>query len=131
MLVPILALADSAKALVANASGDVQRVRSLWQASMVITGGLMSAWIALVPAFPSFAETLAADEETVRWAVTAFYSFPTCSSPSTPSPTASSMEGKTKYLAYQSLLTNGTVYVAAFLLYVLGAWSRVMRLTLS
>ena len=31
--------------------------------------------------------------------------------------------GKTKYLAYQAILTNGTVYLAAFLLYVCGAWS--------
>ena len=31
--------------------------------------------------------------------------------------------GKTKYMAYQSLLTNGTVYVGAFLLYAVGAWS--------
>lgn len=126
MLVPVLALADSAKALVANASGDVKKVRSLWQVSMVITAGMMAVWIALVPAFPSFAGALADDEETVRWAVTAFgilfvpyvlLSFNTVTD------SVFYGIGKTKYLAYQSLLTNGTVYVAAFLLYVLGAWS--------
>ena len=31
--------------------------------------------------------------------------------------------GKTKYLAYQVILTNGTVYLVAFLLYMGGAWS--------
>ena len=126
MLVPVLALADSAKALVANASGDVQKVRSLWQASMVITGAMMAVWIALVPAFPSFAGALANDEETVRWAVTAFgilfvpyvlLSFNTVTD------SVFYGIGRTKYLAYQSLLTNGTVYLSAFLLYVLGAWS--------
>ena len=30
--------------------------------------------------------------------------------------------GLTKYMAYQSMLTNGTVYVAAFLFYVSGTW---------
>ena len=33
MLVPVLAFADSAKALVANASGNIERVKSLWRAS--------------------------------------------------------------------------------------------------
>lgn len=31
--------------------------------------------------------------------------------------------GQTIYLAYQSIITNGTVYVAAFALYVTGTWS--------
>ena len=31
--------------------------------------------------------------------------------------------GRTKYLAYQSFITNGTVYVVAFLLYVFGLWN--------
>ena len=41
MLVPVLAFADSAKALVANASHDTQRVKTLWYASMLITAGMM------------------------------------------------------------------------------------------
>ena len=49
MLVPVLALADTAKALVANASGDIRQVRTLWQASMVITAGMMVAWIVIAP----------------------------------------------------------------------------------
>ena len=72
MLVPILAFADSAKALVANASADIAQVRTLWQASMVITAGMMLIWIALAPAFPAFAGMLTDDPDTVKWAVTAF-----------------------------------------------------------
>ena len=30
--------------------------------------------------------------------------------------------GKTQYMAYQSVLTNGTVYLVAFLLYAAGLW---------
>ena len=125
MLVPVLAFADSAKALVANVSDDIQRVRTLWYASMLITAAMMLVWIALTPAFPSFAGALSSDEETVRWAITAFsilfvpyvlFSFNTVSD------SVFYGIGKTKYLAYQSLLTNGSVYLAAFLLYTSGIW---------
>ena len=125
MLVPVLAFADSAKALVANASDDLQRVKTLWYSSMLITAAMMVIWVALVPAFPTFAGALSDDEETVRWAVTAFgilfvpyvlFSFNTVID------SVFYGIGKTKYLAYQSLLTNGTVYLSAFLLYAFGIW---------
>ena len=106
MLVPVLAFADSAKALVANASDDLQRVKTLWYSSMLITAAMMVIWVALVPAFPTFAGALSDDEETVRWAVTAFgilfvpyvlFSFNTVID------SVFYGIGKTKYLAYQSL----------------------------
>ena len=31
--------------------------------------------------------------------------------------------GKTKYIAYQAIITNGTVYVVAFLAYLAGFWT--------
>ena len=125
MLVPVLALADSAKAMVANASDDPQRVKTLLCSSMLITAAMMAVWIAASPAFPSFAGTLTNDAETVRWAVTAFgilfvpyvlFSFNTVLD------SFFYGLGKTKYLAYQSILTNGSVYLVAFLLYAFGAW---------
>ena len=72
MLVPVLAFADSAKALVANASDNIPRVRTLWHASMVITAGMMLIWIVIVPIFPTAASLLSDDAETVDWAITAF-----------------------------------------------------------
>ena len=126
MLVPVLALSDTVKALVANAAGDWPRIRLLWHAAMLITAALMLVWLAAVPAFPAFAGVFTDDPETRQWAVTAFgilfvpyvmFSFNTV------------MDGvfygtgQTKYLAYQSVLTNGTVYLAAFLLYWTGAWA--------
>ena len=71
-MVPILAFADSAKALVANVSDDIQRVRTLWYASMLITAAMMIVWVVLTPVFPTFAGALSSDEETVNCAVTAF-----------------------------------------------------------
>ncbi|MCY3691494.1 MAG: MATE family efflux transporter [Chloroflexota bacterium] len=125
MLVPVLAFADSAKALIANASGDIARVRTLWHAAMVITSGMMVVWIALAPAFPTFARMLTDDLATVEWAITAFgilfvpyvlFSFNTVID------SVFYGLGKTQYMAYQSVLTNGTVYVVAFLLYTTGIW---------
>ena len=125
MLVPVLALADSAKALVANASNDLRQVRLLWQASMFIVALFIILWIAAVPGFEGFARFLSDDAEVVAYAVTAFgivfvpyvmFSFNTV------------MDaffyglGRTEYLAYQAIITNGTVYVFAFLLYVTGIW---------
>ena len=126
MLVPVLAFADSAKALVANAAGDLPRIRTLWHASMVITAGMMLIWIAVVPTFPAFTGVLTDDPETIQWAVTAFgillvpyilFSFNTVID------SVFYGIGQTKYLAYQAILTNGSVYLAAFLLYASGAWS--------
>jgi Na+-driven multidrug efflux pump len=125
MLVPVLAFADSAKALVANASGDLQRIRTLWHASMVVTAGIMIIWIAAVPAFRSVAGILTDDPETIEWAAIAFgilfvpyvlFSFNTVMD------SVFYGTGKTQYLAYQAVLTNGTVYAIAFLLYVTGVW---------
>ena len=125
MLVPVLAFADSAKALVANAADDIGRVRRLWQASMLITAAMMAVWIALAPAFPTFAGMLSDDPATVGWAVTAFgilfvpyvlFAFNTVTD------SVFYGLGKTHYMAWQSLLTNGTVYLIAFLLYSSGVW---------
>ena len=126
MLVPVLAFADSAKALVANSVGDLPRVRTLWHTSMIVTAAMMLVWIAVVPVFPGFAAILTDDSETIEWAVTAFgilfvpyvlFSFNTVID------SVFYGIGQTKYMAYQSILTNGSVYLGAFLLYVTGAWN--------
>ena len=125
MLVPILAFADSAKALVANSAGDIPRIRALWRSSMIITAAMMLAWVALFPFFPGIARLLTDDSATVNWAVTAFgilfvpyvlFAFNTVMD------SVFYGTGQTKYLAYQSVITNGTVYLAAFLLYASGIW---------
>ena len=125
MLVPVLALGDSAKALIANASADLPRVRALWRSSMIITAGIVVVWIAFAPAFPWAAAALNDDSATVEWAVTAFgilfvpyvlLAFNTITD------SVFYGIGRTKYLAYQSAITNGTVYLVGFLLYAAGLW---------
>ena len=52
LLVPVLAFAESAKALVANASGSVRDVRRLWAASMLITALILAAvWLPVLSLF--------------------------------------------------------------------------------
>lgn len=125
MLVPVLAFADSAKALVANAAHDLPQVRRLWLSAMTITAAMMLIWLALLPAFPAFARFLNDDPDTLRWAATAMgilfvpyvlFAFNTVID------SVFYGIGKTQYLAYQALLTNGTVYLAAFLFYIAGWW---------
>ena len=125
MLVPVLAFADSAKALVANAAHDLPQVRRLWLSAMTITAAMILIWLALLPAFPAFARFLNDDPDTLRWAATAMgilfvpyvlFAFNTVID------SVFYGIGKTQYLAYQALLTNGTVYLAAFLFYIAGWW---------
>ena len=92
---------------------------------MVITAGMMIVWVVLVPAFPAAAGVLSDDSESIKWAVTAFgilfvpyvlFSFNTVMD------SVFYGIGQTKYMAYQSIVTNGTVYLAAFLLYLSDVW---------
>ncbi len=85
----------------------------------------MLFWIAALPAFEGFAGLLNSDAATVEYAATALgilfvpyvlFSFNTVMD------SFFYGTGKTAYLAYQSIITNGTVYVAAFVLYITGAW---------
>ena len=125
MLVPVLAFADSGRALFANNSNKIERVRRLWRTSMIVIGLMMVLWLTFIPFWEMVARALNPDSSTVAYATTAFtilfipyalFSF---------NIVTDSMFyglGKTQYMAYQSVVTNGTVYVIAFVLYVLDVW---------
>jgi len=126
LLVPILALSESAKVLIANHSANLHKVRSLWYSSLVIGGVIVVLWLIFLPFWRSFAGFLNTNSAVVSLSVTAmsiliipyilfalnlitdsiFYGV-----------------GKTKYMAYQAIITNGTVYVAAFVAYITRLWS--------
>ena len=126
LLVPILALSESAKVLIANNYGNLSKVRVLWFSSMIIGGGFVLIWLILLPFWQSFAAFLNPNSEIVGYSVGAlailfvpyallafnlitdsiFYGI-----------------GKTQYMAYQSIITNGTVYVGAFIAYITGFWT--------
>jgi len=126
LLVPILALSESAKVLIANHSADLARVRTLWYSSLVIGGIIVLLWLIFVPFWGSFAAFLNSNSEVVNLSGQAmvllivpyillalnlvtdsiFYGV-----------------GKTKYMAYQAIITNGIVYVVAFIAYLTGFWT--------
>ena len=123
LLVPILALSESAKVLIANHSADLLKVRKLWYSSLVIGGMFLLLWLLFLPFWRSFAGFLNSNIEIVNISVEAmailiipymllalnlitdsiFYGV-----------------GKTRYMAYQAIITNGTVYVLAFIAYLMG-----------
>jgi Na+-driven multidrug efflux pump len=126
LLVPILALSESAKVLIANHSTDLARVRRLWFSSLAIGCVVVLLWLIFLPFWRSAAGFLNANNEFVNLSVQAmsilivpyillalnlvtdsiFYGV-----------------GKTRYMAFQAIITNGTVYVVAFLAYITGLWS--------
>jgi Na+-driven multidrug efflux pump len=125
LLVPFLALSESSKVLIANHSKNLVQVRRLWLASMLIGIVILIIWAALLPLWRPFAGILNSNTEMVNVSVQVmtlligpymlfalnnttdaiFYGL-----------------GKTKYIAYQNVITNGLVYGGAFVAYVTGLW---------
>ena len=125
LLVPILALSESSKVLIANNSANIIKVRSLWYSSLIIGSLFLLLWLIFLPFWRSFAGLLNSNAEVVNFSTTAmailivpyilfalnnvtdsvFYGV-----------------GKTQYQAYQAIITNGTVYVVAFVAYLIGLW---------
>jgi Na+-driven multidrug efflux pump len=126
MLVPILALAETTKVLIANHSTDIQKVRRLWFTALAVGAGVLLVWLILLPFWGRFAGLLNRNTEVVRLSLEAmailivpymlfalnlvtdaiFYGV-----------------GRTRYMAYQAIITNGTVYVVAFAAYMTKLWT--------
>ncbi len=126
LLVPVLALAETTKVLIANHSLNIQKVRNLWYSALIVGVGVLIIWLILLPFWHSFASLLNRNSEVVRFSTEAmmilivpymllalnlvtdaiFYGV-----------------GKTKYMAYQAIITNGTVYVVAFVAYLAELWT--------
>lgn len=126
LLVPILALAESTRVVIANHSEDIQKVRQLWYSALVIGGIIVVIWVILLPFWGNFASLLNSNVEMVEFSLDAmgilivpyillalnmitdsiFYGV-----------------GKTQYQAYQAIITNGSAYVIAFILYLTDVWT--------
>jgi Na+-driven multidrug efflux pump len=126
LLVPILALSESARVLIANHSEDLSKVKNLWYSSLTIGGIILVLWLIFLPFWSSIAGILNSNSEVVRVSTKAmallivpyillalntitdsiFYGL-----------------GKTKYQAYQAIITNGTVYLLAFIAYKTNTWN--------
>lgn len=127
LLVPILAFAESAKALVANVSGSLQDTRRLWISSMLITSLiLIIIWFPVLLFFGDIIESMTEDVNVLKFALLAFgiLLFPyVMFAFNTVTDSIFYGMGRTIYMAIQSAITNGTVYLGAFILYMSGTWS--------
>jgi Na+-driven multidrug efflux pump len=66
MLVPILALSESAKVLIANHSNDLVVVRKLWYSSLIIGGIIVILWLLCLPFWGRFAGFLNPNDTLVK-----------------------------------------------------------------
>jgi Na+-driven multidrug efflux pump len=126
LLVPILALSESSKVLIANHSADLSSVRMFWYSSLLIGGIIILLWLIFLPFWGSFAAFLNSNSEVVNYSIQAMalLIFPyILFALNNVTDSIFYGVGKTKYQAYQAIITNGTVYVVAFLLYLSDIWN--------
>ena len=126
MLVPVLALAETTKVLIANHSLNIRRMRNIWFAALIITGFVLVIWVGILPFIPSFARLLNSNPGVVDFSIKAVFMLIVpymLFSLNNVTDAIFYGVGKTKYLAYQSIIVNGTVYVLAFVAYLTGIWT--------
>jgi Na+-driven multidrug efflux pump len=125
LLVPVLALTESSRVLIANHSGDTLKVRNIWYSSLTICGIIILLWLVFLPFWGITARILNPNYEIVNISVKAMallivpyilLAFNTVTD------SIFYGLGKTKYQAYQAIITNGSVYLLAFFAYILKIW---------
>lgn len=125
LLVPILALSESAKVLIANNSANINKVRSLWYSSLIIGSLIVVNWLIFLPFWGRLAGFLNSNQEVVDFSIKAMgiLIFPyILFALNAITDSIFYGVGKTQYQAYQSIITNGTVYVIAFIAYLASLW---------
>ncbi|MFC1892940.1 MATE family efflux transporter [Chloroflexota bacterium] len=126
LLVPILALAESTRVLIANHSEDIYEVRQTWYSALVIGGIMLLIWIVLLPFWGDFAGFLNSNSEIVGFSEKAMVMLIVPYILLALNLVTDSIfygVGKTQYQASQAIITNGTVYVIAFLAYLYNFWT--------
>lgn len=125
LLVPIMAGVETSRALISNHVNDLNAVGRLLKKALTAGAVILVVWVALTPLWREALTFFNEDPEIVELGITVisyllipymllafnmlldslFYGL-----------------GKTQYMAYQSLITNGTVYLGAYLVYSAGWW---------
>jgi Na+-driven multidrug efflux pump len=125
LLVPFLALSECSKVLIANHSQDIFKVRQLWGASMIIGVFILIIWAALLPLWQGFAGILNANSKVVGVSVQVMtlliLPYMLFALNNTTDAIFYGL-GKTRYIAYQNVITNVLVYGGAFSAYLTGYW---------
>ncbi|MDD5126775.1 MAG: MATE family efflux transporter [Dehalococcoidales bacterium] len=98
----------------------------MWYASLIVGGFITILWLTFLPFWGLFAGFLNSNQEIVSFSTKAMgiLIFPyILFALNTITDSIFYGVGKTQYQAYQSIITNGTVYVIAFTAYLAGLWS--------
>jgi len=126
LLVPILALTESTRVLIANNSEEIHKVRQLWYSALIIAGVIVLIWLVLLPLWGDFASLLNSNSEMVDFSKNAMVILIVPYILLALNMVTDSIfygVGKTQYQAYQAIITNGTVYVVAFVAYLTNLWT--------
>lgn len=125
LLVPIMAGVETSRALISNHADAPDAVFQVARKAMMVGLVIVLGWLVLIPFWENILFFFSSDLEIVELSYTVltyliipyillsfnllldslFYGL-----------------GKTQYMAYQSLITNGTVYLVAYILYYAGYW---------
>jgi len=126
LLVPILALAETTRVLIARTSKNLPQVRKLWYSALVIGGIILLLWLIFLPFWGVIASFLNSNKQVasisidaMKWLIVPYLLL----SLNMFTDSIFYGVGKTQYQAYQAIITNGTVYVIAFILYLANIWT--------
>lgn len=126
LLIPIISLSDTLKVLIANNASEIKRVRVLLRTSLAIGFFLLILWVTVLPFAANIFNFLNTDRELTNYANIAFFTLFIPYGALSLNMIIDSVFyglGQTKYLAYQSLITNLSVYFVAYILYKIGVWA--------
>jgi len=107
-------------------SEDILKVRQLFYAALIIGGIIVLIWLVLLPFWGDFAGFLNSNSEIVLYSEKAMVILIVPYILLALNMVTDSIfygVGKTQYQAYQAIITNGTVYVIAFVLYLANVWA--------
>ena len=125
LLTPIIALNETLKVLIANNSNKLTIIKSLLKYGIMIGAIVVSAWILLLPFIDNIFTQFNNDKEVISFARIAFGILLIPYMIMSINMIIDSIFyglGVTKYLAYQSIITNILVYFSAYTLYKIEIW---------
>lgn len=126
LLVPIIAFSDTLKVLIANTSKDKLKVKNLLKYGVGIGIIFILFWTLLLPFLDNILSFFNKDEELSTFGKKAFIILFIPYGIMGINMIIDSVFyglGKTKYLAFQSIITNVSVYCTAFILYKANIWT--------
>ena len=125
LLVPIQAIAETSSVLFANHADSPGQLRNILRFALILGAVTLLGWTVVAVFVGRILAFFGNATGSIPLAITSFYWLLGPYALLALNTIADSLFlglGRTKYLAFQSLITNGTVYLTAYVLYVQGIW---------